>query len=90
MFGEGISVVGYILDLAANVNIISKSGAWYAYEGNKIGQGRENAKQFLKDNPEICKEVENKVREYYELQGAEKKEEPVNNKKAPKKEADAE
>ena len=90
MFGEGISVVGDILDLAANVNIISKSGAWYAYEGNKIGQGRENAKQFLKDNPEICKEVENKVREYYELQGAEKKEEPVNNKKAPKKEADAE
>ena len=90
MFGEGISVVGDILDLAANVNIISKSGAWYAYEGNKIGQGRENAKQFLKDNPEICKEVENKVREYYELQGAEKEEEPVNNKKAPKKEADAE
>ena len=90
MFGEGISVVGDILDLAANVNIISKSGAWYAYEGNKIGQGRENAKQFLKDNPEICKEVENKVREYYELQGAEKQEEPVNNKKATKKEADAE
>lgn len=90
MFGEGISIVGDILDLAANVNIIVKSGAWYAYEGNKIGQGRENAKQFLKDNPEICKEVENKVREYYELQGVEKKEEPVETKKASKKEADAE
>ncbi|MBQ3164156.1 MAG: recombinase RecA [Lachnospiraceae bacterium] len=90
MFGEGISIVGDILDLAANVNIIAKSGAWYAYEGNKIGQGRENAKQFLKDNPEICKEVENKVREYYELQGVEKKEEPVESKKSTKKEADAE
>ena len=90
MFGEGISIVGDILDLAANVNIIAKSGAWYAYEGNKIGQGRENAKQFLKDNPEICKEVENKVREYYELQGVENKEELADTKKAAKKEADAE
>ncbi len=70
MFGEGISTVGDILDLAANVNIVNKSGAWYAYEGNKIGQGRENAKQFLKDNPEICAEVENKVRLHYGLQGA--------------------
>ena len=90
MFGEGISIVGDILDLAANVNIIVKSGAWYAYEGNKIGQGRENAKQFLKDNPEICKEVENKVREYYDLQGVEKNEEPAPAKKTSKKEADAE
>ena len=90
MFGEGISIVGDILDLAANVNIIVKSGAWYAYEGNKIGQGRENAKQFLKDNPEICKEVENKVREYYNLQGVEKTEEPAPTKKTSKKEADAE
>ena len=71
MFGEGISMVGDILDLAANVNIVIKSGAWYAYEGNKIGQGRENAKQYLKDNPDVCKEIENKVRLHYELQGAE-------------------
>ena len=71
MFGEGISMVGDLLDLAANVDIVNKSGAWYAYEGNKIGQGRENAKQFLKDNPEICKDIENKVRLHYELQGAE-------------------
>ena len=49
MFGEGISVVGDILDLAANINVVNKSGAWYAYEGNKIGQGRENAKSYLKD-----------------------------------------
>lgn len=71
MFGEGISVEGDILDLAASQNIIVKSGAWYAYEGNKIGQGRENAKQYLKDNPEIRKEVENKVRAHFGLQGAE-------------------
>lgn len=49
MFGEGISSVGDILDLAAENGIINKSGAWYAYDGNKIGQGRENAKQYLKD-----------------------------------------
>ncbi len=65
MFGEGISVVGDILDLAAENGIINKSGAWYAYEGNKIGQGRENAKQYLKDNPEVCAEVERKVRELF-------------------------
>ncbi len=52
MFGEGISVVGDILDLAANINVVNKSGAWYAYEGNKIGQGRENVKIYLKDHPE--------------------------------------
>ncbi len=67
MFGEGISTVGDILDLAAEVNIVNKSGAWYAYEGNKIGQGRENAKQYLRDNPAICDEVEAKVREHYGL-----------------------
>lgn len=75
MFGEGISVVGDILDLAANVNIVIKSGAWYAYEGNKIGQGRENAKQYLKDNPDVCREIENKVRLHFGLQGAESVEE---------------
>ena len=68
MFGEGISAVGDILDLAAENNIISKSGAWYAYDGNKIGQGRENAKQYLKDNPEVCREVEHKVRERFGLE----------------------
>ena len=67
MFGEGISVVGDILDLAAENSIINKSGAWYAYEGSKIGQGRENAKQYLKDNPEICAEVERRVRELFNL-----------------------
>lgn len=68
MFGEGISVIGDILDLAADNGIINKSGAWYAYEGNKIGQGRENAKQYLKDNPAVCDEVEKKVRELFNLE----------------------
>lgn len=74
MFGEGISKEGDILDLAAQIDVIVKSGAWYAYEGNKIGQGRENAKQFLKDNPDICAAVSQKVRAHYgldQVQGAE-------------------
>ncbi len=70
MFGEGISRVGDILDIAAGIDIISKSGAWYAYEGNKIGQGRENAKQYLKDNPAFCEEIEKKVRAHYGLEMA--------------------
>lgn len=73
MFGQGISKEGDILDLAANCGIINKSGAWYACDGNKIGQGRENAKQYLKDNPEFCAEVESKVRAHYVLQDSEKK-----------------
>ena len=72
MFGQGISKEGDILDLAANCGIINKSGAWYACDGNKIGQGRENAKQYLKDNPEFCAEVESKVRAHYALQDSEK------------------
>lgn len=67
MFGQGISTEGDVLDLAAQVNIIVKSGAWYAYNDAKIGQGRENAKQYLKENPEICAEVENKVRAHFGL-----------------------
>lgn len=74
MFGEGISMVGDVLDLAASIDVVNKSGAWYAYNGNKIGQGRENAKQFLKDNPDICREIEKKVRENFNLDGAKKEE----------------
>ena len=59
-----------MLDLAANVNIVNKSGAWYAYNGNKIGQGRENAKQYLKNNQEIFEEISEKVREHYGFQDA--------------------
>lgn len=67
MFGKGISREGDVLDLAANLNVINKSGAWYAYNGNKIGQGRENAKLYLKEHPEMMAEVEQKVREHYGL-----------------------
>ena len=75
MFGEGISKVGDILDLAAENSIINKSGAWYAYEGNKIGQGRENAKNYLKENPAICEEVEKKVRAHFGLENLEEESE---------------
>ncbi|MBQ8823300.1 MAG: recombinase RecA [Lachnospiraceae bacterium] len=69
MFGKGISAVGDLVDIAANLDIIVKSGAWYAYQGTKIGQGRENAKQYLTDNPAVRVEVENKIREHYGLGG---------------------
>ncbi len=87
MFGEGISREGDILDLAANTGVINKSGAWYAYEGDKIGQGRENAKQFLKQNPEICREVEEKVREGFGLDGAMTEEEKEEKAKKEKNDA---
>ncbi len=74
MFGKGISSEGDILDLAANCDIINKSGAWYAYEGQKIGQGRENTKQYLVENPEILAKIEQQVREHF---GLLKKEEPA-------------
>lgn len=64
MFGKGISKESDVLDLAAAADIVNKSGAWYAYNGEKIGQGRENAKKFLIENPDICEEIERKVRIY--------------------------
>lgn len=74
VYGEGISREGDILDIAANIGIVNKSGAWYAYEGEKIGQGRENAKQLLRDRPEICEEIDQKVRAYFEKLQQEEKE----------------
>ncbi len=65
MFGEGISREGDILDVATNLDIIQKSGAWYAYLGEKIGQGRENAKTYLKQNPDVCAEISDAIREHY-------------------------
>ena len=67
MFGEGISKAGDVLDLAVNENIVEKSGAWFAYNGEKIGQGRENAKEYLRQNPAIMAEIEGLVREKYGL-----------------------
>ena len=63
MYGEGISKVGNIVDVATDYNIIEKSGSWYSYDGTRLGQGRENAKKLLTDNPELCDEIEAKVRE---------------------------
>jgi len=67
MYGQGISKEGELIDLASEVSIIDKSGAWYAYNGEKIGQGKENAKLYMKDNPKFFKEVETKVRKHYNL-----------------------
>ena len=65
MYGEGISKEGEIIDIGADLNILDKSGAWYAYNGEKIGQGKENVKIFLKENPDIANEIETKIREHY-------------------------
>ncbi len=75
MFGKGITKEGDILDLAADLGIINKSGAWYAYNGEKIGQGRENAKTFLREHPDICETVEAKVRGHYSMTSEETPEE---------------
>lgn len=68
MFGQGISREGDVLDLAANCNVVNKSGAWYSYNDEKIGQGRENAKNYLRANPEVFEEIEHKVRVEYGLE----------------------
>ncbi|MBO5179161.1 MAG: recombinase RecA [Clostridia bacterium] len=65
MYGEGISKEGNILDIGVNLNIVEKAGAWFSYNGTRIGQGRENVKQYLKDNPEIRDEIEKKIRAKY-------------------------
>ena len=79
MFGQGISREGDILDLAADKGVVNKSGAWYAYNGDKIGQGRENAKLFLKEHPDLMEEVEAKVREMLNVDGTEESEETKEN-----------
>jgi recombination protein RecA len=70
IYGEGISKIGDLLDLAANLEIVEKSGSWYSYKEERIGQGRENAKRFLTDNPEMCTEIDTKVRMAYGLAAA--------------------
>ncbi len=80
MYGEGVSKEGELVDLAAEIDVLEKSGAWYSYNGEKIGQGKENVKLLLKENPELRDEIEYKVREHYgilndEQKGSSKKEE---------------
>jgi recombination protein RecA len=67
IYGEGISREGDVLDLAAEKNIVEKSGTWYAYGGQRIGQGRENAKQFLKENPKVLEQMEKEVLENFRI-----------------------
>ena len=63
IFGEGISKVGEIIDMGVEMNIIQKSGSWYSYNSDKLGQGRDSVKQLLLDNPELSNEIETKIRE---------------------------
>ena len=74
MYGEGVSRMGELVDLAAEIGALEKSGAWYSYKGEKIGQGKENAKGFLKQHPEIAEELEKKVRIHFEIDRGTKKE----------------
>ena len=67
MYGTGVSAEGELIDLGSEANILDKSGAWYAYKGEKIGQGKENIKEYLKANPKIRDEIQKKVREYYKI-----------------------
>ena len=80
MYGKGISKIGNLLDVATDLKIINKAGAWYSYNEHKLGQGRENSKDFLEANPEIAEEIENKIRENFGLK-SEQNEDTEENKK---------
>jgi len=82
VYGEGISKVGDMLDLAVGLDIVDKSGSWYSYQEERIGQGRENAKKFLAEQPEMCLDIENKVRMAYGMK-------PVTSGPAPEPAADS-
>ena len=69
MYGEGISQVGEIIDIGAELDIVEKSGSWYSYKGERLGQGRENAKQFIKENPDIRLDIQQQIRDHYSLDG---------------------
>ncbi|AGT30434.1 recombinase RecA [Geobacillus genomosp. 3] len=77
MYGEGISREGEILDMASELDIVQKSGAWYSYKDERLGQGRENAKQFLKENPHIAEEIARAIRSHYGIDAGETGGEPV-------------
>jgi len=83
MFGEGISKTGEIVDIGSDLDILQKSGAWYSYEGTKIAQGREAAKQFLHDNPEVAKEIEQKIKDKIKGIPIESKDKPRKQKNEP-------
>jgi len=80
-YGEGISKTGEIVDMASEANIIEKSGAWYSYNGEKLGQGRETVKELLKNNKKLCEEIETKLRVHYDILDKKKQEEIINKEK---------
>ncbi len=82
MYGQGISYEGELLDIGSEINVVEKAGAWYSYNGEKIGQGKENAKIFLKEHPEVSSKIEKQIREHYKIGG--KLEEEKKNKKKEK------
>ena len=71
MYGEGISREGEIIDMGVEAGVVDKSGAWYAYNGEKIGQGKDNSREYLRENPAIAREIENKVRQAKGIPGLE-------------------
>ena len=77
MYGEGISKSGELIDLGVDNDLVQKSGSWYSYGGTKIAQGREAAKQFMLDNPEVAEELEGKIKALFDTRGSKKKEEEV-------------
>lgn len=77
MYGEGISKTGELIDLGVDHNIVQKSGSWYSYDNVKIAQGRDAAKQFMQDNPEVAHEIEEKIKAMFDVRGVKKKEEEV-------------
>ena len=84
MYGQGISKIGDLLDIAADIDVVKKSGSWYNYQDVKLGQGRENVKKFLEDNMDLTNEIEAKVRHYYHLDGTSPEDEEVEDVKATK------
>jgi len=78
MFGEGISKTGDLLDLGAQIDVVKKSGSWFSYGETRLGQGRETAKNYLKENPQVCREIENKAREHFGMKTLEALESPTN------------
>jgi recombination protein RecA len=79
LYGEGISLEGEIIDEGVNLDLVEKAGSWYSYKGEKIGQGKDNARDYLKNNPEISKEIENLVRDQSSLTSINKKIEKEDN-----------
>jgi recombination protein RecA len=77
MYGEGISKTGELVDMGVKAGVVEKSGSWFSYDSQRIGQGRENAKQFLKDNPKIAAEIEKKIRDNAGILSAVLKGEPA-------------